>query len=45
MLKDHGEVHNDSQKVQKFIRGMLSDAHAYLYTAVRNVIDGHSPEK
>ena len=45
ILKDHGEVHNDSQKVQKFIRGMLSDAHAYLYTAVRNVIDGHSPEK
>ena len=26
ILKDHGEVHNDSQKVNKLIRGIRSDA-------------------
>ena len=32
ILKDHGEVHNASQKVQKLIREIHSDAPAYLYT-------------
>ena len=33
-LKYHGEVHNDSQKVQKLIRGIRSDTPAYLHTEV-----------
>ena len=34
ILKYSGEFHNDSQKVQKFIIGIRSDATAYLHTAV-----------
>ena len=34
ILKDHGEVYNNSKKLQKFIRGIRSDAPAYLHTAV-----------
>ena len=35
MLKDHGEVHNDSQKLQKLIRVICSNASAYLDTSVK----------
>ena len=34
ILKDHDEVHNDSQKVQKLNRGIRSDAPAYSHTEV-----------
>ena len=34
-LKDHGEVHNDSQKVQKLIRGIRRDASFNLHTTFR----------
>ena len=34
ILSNHGEVHSDSKKVQKLIRGIRSDAPAYLHTAV-----------
>ena len=34
ILKDHGKVHNDSQKVQKLIRRIRSDAPDYLNAAV-----------
>ena len=32
ILKDHGEVHNDSQKLHKFMRVIISDAPFYLHT-------------
>ena len=34
ICKDRGEVQNDSQKVPKLIKGILSDVTAYLHTAV-----------
>ena len=37
IIKDNGKVHNDSQKLQEFIRGIHSDAPAYLHISVRIV--------
>ena len=34
ILKDKGEVHNDSHKVQTLIRGICSDAPDYLHKSV-----------
>ena len=34
VLKDHGEIHNDAQKVQTVIKGIRNDAPSYLHTTI-----------
>ena len=43
ILNDNDEVQNDSQKLQKLIRGIPSDAPDYLHTAVEIVQMDTSP--
>ena len=41
MLKDHGEVHNDSQKLQKLIIGICSNASAAIFEELMLSIYGY----